>query len=219
MSADPSTQLVVSEDNHVTNGCSHDTKLRRNYRFCSGSQWNNWPELELSEMCGTFSLQEFVQQRSRLKQDFDGCPCPEGQDTRCWLFENIRQFCIETNDLFVTMNNGICCNKDTCPHMTIGNEDIYFCSSHSELKECSAIDYARHTLDQSCHQLSNPELFPSRLNLSDNAYLELISIARKINRIIAHFKIVHSEQFNAFESNKNLALRFSRFIEEHKLNA
>ena len=71
-----------------------------------------------------------------------------------------RQFCMELNGLAVKLQLG--CQPDTCTQMTATEQWIFLCAAHKTPKECSAIDYTRHTLDGAACLLNSNKYFPSR---------------------------------------------------------
>jgi hypothetical protein len=46
--------------------------------------------------------------------------------------------------------------------MTATEQWIFLCAAHKNPKECSAIDYTRHTLDGAACLLNSNRYFPSR---------------------------------------------------------
>lgn len=85
---------------------------------------------------------------------------PEQQDESVWKYEHLRQFCMELNSITVKLQHE--CNASTCSQMTATEQWIFLCAAHKNPKECSAIDYTRHTLDGAACLLNSSRYFPSR---------------------------------------------------------
>ncbi len=113
-------------------------------------------------MESTLAVQQYIQQL--IKNDHSNVDkiltSPEHQDEGVWKYEHLRQFCMELNLLTVRLQET--CNPNVCFQMTATEQWIFLCAAHKNPKECSAIDYTRHTLDGASCLLNSNRYFPSR---------------------------------------------------------
>lgn len=127
----------------------------------------------------------------------------------------MRQFIIELNHLIVQLQ-GIC-NPSTCPNMRAGDDTMYLCASHKKPKECSAIDYMIHTLDNATSIMQSSKNFNSRVSIPLNSTKLLVSIVRRFYRLFGHTYFHHRDVFSDFESRSHLCYRFTDFVQRFEM--
>ncbi len=158
-------------------------------------------------MDSTLAVQQYLQQ---LIREDPSCVdsilrTPDQQDELIWKYEHLRQFCMDLNLIAVKLQNE--CTPTTCTQMTATEQWIFLCAAHKNPKECSAIDYTRHTLDGAACLLNSNRYFPSRVNIKDSSVQKLASVCRRVYRIFSHAYFHHREIYNEFEVNR-LRLKF-----------
>lgn len=191
--------------------------LRRNRPGSKREEWCNWPEQEFHQMESIHPQQMLIQQRirkCRTDLNFILSP-PEGADEDVWKYEHLRQFCQELNALATRLQ--VECTPSTCPQMTATDQWIFLCAAHKSPKECSAIDYTRHTLDGAAILLNSTKYFPSRVSLRQPSVTKLGSISRRIYRIFSHAYYHHKPIFLDFENTFQLCRRFTHFVTKYNL--
>ncbi|KAL3312068.1 MOB member 4, phocein [Cichlidogyrus casuarinus] len=190
---------------------------RRNKPGSTAKEWSNWPLESFEEMESTFALQQYIQQMVRTQpDDIDGIlHCPDGQDEGVWKYEHLRQFCIELNGLTVLLQEQ--CSNETCSQMTATEQWIFLCAAHKTPKECSAIDYTRHTLDGAACLLNSSKYFPSRVNIKESSIGKLASVCRRVYRIFSHAYFHHRPLFDEFEAKTHLCERFTKFVMKYEM--
>jgi hypothetical protein len=114
-------------------------------------------------------------------------------DERDWKLAQIKQCCIELNDLCCMMLDE--CSVKSCPEMKAG-EWLYLCAAHSETNSCPAIDYILHTLESASNILSTGD------------ELALPNLVKRLYRIFAHCYFHHKDVFLEFEETRGLYKRF-----------
>jgi len=85
---------------------------------------------------------------------------PEGCDKAVWLYEHLRELTTELGLLTVALNQTCC--EASCPVMCATDQWRFLCAAHKTPKECSAIDYALHTLEGTSAMLCSNKYFPCR---------------------------------------------------------
>lgn len=196
--------------------------LRRNRPGSKRADWSNWPDQEFCNMESIHAAQMLIQQRirnCRLKNNKEIDKIlekPEGADEDVWKYEHLRQFCQELNGLATRLQDGGC-SPTTCPQMTATDQWIFLCAAHKSPKECSAIDYTRHTLDGAANLLNNSKYFPSRVSLKLASVTKLGSVSRRIYRIFSHAYFHHRQIFLDFENTNQLCRRFTKFVTMYDL--
>lgn len=191
--------------------------IRRNRPGSKCSDWCNWPDQEFHQMESIHAQQMLIQQRirnCRLSINNILTP-PEGADEDVWKYEHLRQFCQELNGLATRLQ--VECTPTTCPQMTATDQWIFLCAAHKSPKECSAIDYTRHTLDGAAILLNSHKYFPSRVSLRQPSVTKLGSISRRIYRIFSHAYYHHKHIFLDFENTFQLCRRFTQFVTSYNL--
>jgi hypothetical protein len=191
--------------------------LRRNRPGSKRADWCNWPDQEFHQMESIHAQQMLIQQRirnCRLSINNILTP-PEGADEDVWKYEHLRQFCQELNGLATRLQ--VECTPSTCPQMTATDQWIFLCAAHKSPKECSAIDYTRHTLDGAAILLNSHKYFPSRVSLRQPSVTKLGSISRRIYRIFSHAYYHHKHIFLDFENSFQLCRRFTQFVTSYNL--
>ena len=132
-----------------------------------------------------------------------------------WKYEHLRQFCLELNGLATRLQTE--CSPSSCSQMTATDQWIFLCAAHKSPKECSAIDYTRHTLDGAASLLNNSKYFPSRVSLKLASVSKLGSVSRRIYRIFSHAYYHHKPIFVDFENTNQLCRRFTKFVTMYDL--
>ena len=132
-----------------------------------------------------------------------------------WKYEHLRQFCQELNGLATRLQME--CSPSSCSQMTATDQWIFLCAAHKSPKECSAIDYTRHTLDGAASLLNNSKYFPSRVSLKLASVSKLGSVSRRIYRIFSHAYYHHKPVFLDFENTNQLCRRFTKFVTKYDL--
>merc|ERR1719427_413385 len=140
---------------------------------------------------------------------------PEGADEDVWKYEHLRQFCQELNGLATRLQ--VECSPTSCPQMTATDQWIFLCAAHKSPKECSAIDYPRHTLDGAACLLNSNKYFPSRVSIKESSVAKLGSVCRRVYRIFSHAYFHHRQIFDVFENESHLCRRFTVFVKKYKL--
>ncbi|KAF7629208.1 hypothetical protein Mgra_00009271 [Meloidogyne graminicola] len=138
-------------------------------------------------------------------------------DEGVWKYEHLRQFCSDLNGLAVLLQDE--CTPETCNQMTATDQWIFLCAAHKNPKECSAIDYTRHTLDGAAALLNSNRYFPSRITIKESSIAKIGSICRRIYRIFSHAYFHHRTLFNIFEEETFLCKRFTKFVLKYQLMA
>eukprot|EP01113_Clastostelium_recurvatum_P020814 TRINITY_DN2463_c0_g1_i1.p1 TRINITY_DN2463_c0_g1~~TRINITY_DN2463_c0_g1_i1.p1 ORF type:complete len:222 (+),score=40.56 TRINITY_DN2463_c0_g1_i1:2-667(+) len=191
--------------------------LQRNRPGTKEADMFNWPDQPLDKIDTTFATQQYIQQLIR-KDTVDVkaiITLPEGQDEAVWQYEHLRIFTMQLNQMVVLFDE--VCKASTCPVMKATDEWMYLCASHKEPKECSAIDYILHTLDNTTTLLNSDKSFPSRANIPDNSTKHFQSIARRLYRIFSHAYFHHRSLFDTYENETRLCERFVKFCTLFKL--
>uniref|UniRef100_A0A914C3W6 Uncharacterized protein n=1 Tax=Acrobeloides nanus TaxID=290746 RepID=A0A914C3W6_9BILA len=182
-------------------------------------EWSNWPVMTFDEMDSTLNLQQWIQQCVRTNPaDLDTIlDCPKGVEEGVWKYEHLRQFCLQLNGLAVLLQED--CKPDSCAQMTATEQWIFLCATHKNPKECSAIDYTRHTLDGASSLLNSTRYFPSRLKIKESSIAKIGSVCRRVYRIFSHAYFHHKKIFDAFEAETHLCRRFTMFVMKYNLMA
>jgi hypothetical protein len=182
---------------------SSQNHIRRNRPGSSAQDWCNWPDEELDEMESTLAVQQYIQQliRNDPSQVDKLLKVPEQQDEDVWKYEQLRQFCLDLNLITVALQQE--CTPATCVQMTATEQWIFLCAAHKNPKECSAIDYTRHTLDGAACLLNSNRYFPSRVNIKESSVQKLGSVCRRIYRIFSHAYFHHRTIYDEFEVGLN----------------
>ena len=162
-------------------------------------------------MHGPLAVQEYIQELirynpSNVKQIIEP---PREADINVWQYEHIRQFLLELN-LLVTQLKGVCTNS-SCPVMRV-NTESYRCIVHSDLQECSAIDYMIHNLNYAATTLLNTKSYSSRVSIPASSIKSLEQIVRRLYRFFAHTYFYHREIFDEFEVILFYLYFLNRFI-------
>ncbi|KAF0295912.1 MOB kinase activator-like 4 [Amphibalanus amphitrite] len=191
--------------------------IRRNRPGTKQADFYGWPDELFEEMDSTLAVQQFIQQMVRRNPAAVDAilTAPEQQDEGVWKYEHLRQFCMELNGLAVKLQLG--CQPDTCTQMTATEQWIFLCAAHKTPKECSAIDYTRHTLDGAACLLNSNKYFPSRVSIRESSVSKLGSVCRRVYRIFAHAYFHHRQLFDEFESETHLCRRFTTFVTKYGL--
>mmetsp|Transcript_12536 Transcript_12536/g.12608 ORF Transcript_12536/g.12608 Transcript_12536/m.12608 type:complete len:122 (+) Transcript_12536:264-629(+) len=104
-----------------------------------------------------------------------------------------------------------------CPNMRGGEDTMYLCASHKKPKECSAIDYMTHTLDNATSILQSSRNFNTRISIPINSTKLLVNIVRRLYRLFAHTYFFHREVFMEYESQTHLCYRFTEFVQKFEM--
>jgi len=192
-------------------------KLRRNRPGTKRTEWYNWPEMNFDDMDSTLNVQQYIQQVIRKDpSNVDAIlTSPDNQDEGIWKYEHLRQFCMELNALAVKLQNE--CNPDQCAQMTATEQWIFLCAAHKNPKECTAIEYTRHTLDGAACLLNSSKYFPSRVSIKESSVAKLGSVCRRVYRIFSHAYYHHRQLFDEVENETHLCKRFTVFVQKYNL--
>ena len=161
-------------------------------------------------MDGPYFIQQYIQKmiRNDASQVQEIVKKPEGcQDASVWQYEQLRQVCLELNNLLVLMQGE--CSGKSCQEMKVG-EWLFLCAAHPTPQSCSAMDYMVHTLDGATALLNSNKHFPSRVCIPDPSVSHFQSIMRRIYRNFAHAWFQHREIFIQFENETHL---YERVVE------
>ncbi|CAK9812532.1 MOB kinase activator-like 4 [Anthophora quadrimaculata] len=168
-------------------------------------------------MDSTLAVQQYIQQM--IRKDPSNVDLilkmPEAQDEAAWKYEHLRQFCMELNGLTVKLQEE--CHPQICTQMTATEQWIFLCAAHKTPKECSAIDYTRHTLDGAACLLNSNKYFPSRVSIKESSVAKLGSVSRRVYRIFSHAYYHHRIIFDEFENETFLCRRFTAFVTKYSL--
>jgi len=193
------------------------TAERRNPRGTPLGQLYNWPDVSPDDSSGPLAIQAYLQQL--IRKDPNDLKSivgrPEAFDRLCWLYEHLRQVCLQLSELIVEL--GEACNSTTCPVMNATAGVTYLCAAHKQNLECCAIDYIVHTLDWSIHQLCVEANFPSRLEIKPSALEIMKNVARRLYRMFAHAYFHHRAIFDSFETQTRLCGRFTALCQANDL--
>eukprot|EP01066_Platyproteum_vivax_P006242 Platyproteum_vivax@DN2046_c0_g1_i1.p1 len=140
---------------------------------------------------------------------------PPGVEELVWLYEHLRNFVVELNQLISIIGNECTCK--TCPKMTASHEWQFLCAAHKKPQDCAAVDYMVHTLDGSAALLSNVKSFPVRGKVSSSCTKYFQPLSRRLYRIFAHVYFHHPGIFASWEEATNLCARFSYFVAHYDL--
>jgi len=194
-----------------------DKILRRNRPGTKREDWCNWGDMNFDEMESTLNVQQYIQQL--VRKDPSNVEAvltpPDGQDEGVWKYEHLRQFCMELNGIAVKLQEE--CRPQTCNQMTATEQWIFLCAAHKNPKECTAINYTRHTLDGAACLLNSNKYFPSRVSIKESSIAKLGSVCRRVYRIFSHAYFHHRSLFDDFEGRTHLCKRFTAYVIKYNL--
>eukprot|EP00741_Cyanophora_paradoxa_P025185 tig00000350_g24310.t1 len=195
-------------------------KPRRNRPGSRRSEFNSFlkqPDLDLATSDGMLAAQMLLSRKLALsRHDVDAlCKLPEGQDEAVFVYEHLRAFTSELNEL-VCVLDGVC-RQVTCPLMKATDEWLYLCAAHKNPQECCAIDYIIHTIDGTAALLNSNRWFASRVSIIPSSMQYYQSIARRLYRVFAHAYYHHPQVYEPFEAETRLGARFVRLCETYNL--
>jgi len=178
--------------------------------------YQSYSNKSIEGLDGPLCVQIYLQSLIRTnKNDIQSIvELPEGQDLDVWLYEHLRQFCLELNLLLAELDGE--CTPITCPEMR-SREWQYLCAAHPSAQSCIAIDYMYHTLDGACALLNSNKYFPSRISISPGSTNNFTSICRRLYRLFSHTYNHHRDVFDNFENSTSLYARFLIFVREYQL--
>ena len=161
-------------------------------------------------MSGPLAIQEYIQDQVRhnAKDIQKIIETPKGCDKTQWQYEHVKQFLIEINLLVVQLRR--VCNETTCPLMRVQNES-YKCTVHKEWRECCAIEYMLHNLDNSTDIILNMKNSFNKMVGFENMTKSLQQICRRLSRIFSHAILDHKDVFTDFETEIQAYKRFYAF--------
>ncbi|KJH52868.1 Mob1/phocein family protein [Dictyocaulus viviparus] len=200
---------------------------RRNDPGTKRDDWSKWPPMSFDDMDSTLNVQQYIQQTIQQNpadidivflslSDLILTP-PADVDDGVWKYEHLRQFCLQLNGLAFMLQEE--CNPETCIQMTATEQWIFLCAAHKDPKECTAIDYTRHTLDGAASLLNSNIYFPSRIKIKESSLSKLGSVCRRVYRIFSHAYFHHGQLFDEFENGTHLCKRFTIFVTKYNLMA
>ncbi|CAJ0952745.1 unnamed protein product, partial [Mesorhabditis belari] len=193
--------------------------IRRNGPGTKRSEWSNWETLSYEDMDSSLNVQQYIQQtikQNPLDVDTILNQLPD-IDEGVWKYEHLRQFVLQLNGLALLLQEE--CYPSACAQMTATEQWIFLCAAHKNPKECSAIDYTRHTLDGAAILLNSSKYFPSRINIKESSISKLGSVCRRIYRIFSHAYFHHKPLFEKFEAETALCKRFTVYVTRYNLIA
>ena len=97
--------------------------------------------------------------------------------------------------------------------MRVDNES-YKCTVHDKWRDCSAMDYMIHNLDNHTEIILNNKNYFNKVKGEVPTNKSLYQIIRRINRIFSHAMLYHEEVFLEFEREMFLYHRFFAFSGE-----
>lgn len=164
-------------------------------------------------MIGTLAIQEYIQDLIRANPaDVERIlKLPKQCDFIQWKYEHVKQFLIEINFLVVQLRES--CTPETCQYMQV-NKESYKCTTHKDWKECSAIDYMIHNLDNSTEIILKSKNMFNGVKGDKKENVNLQQIVRRLYRIMAHAMLYHENEFLEFEKEMFLYKRFYYFSVE-----
>ncbi|KAI9500874.1 hypothetical protein GGI25_005020 [Coemansia spiralis] len=167
-----------------------------------------------AEITTPLMAQEYLQSLLRTRRfDIDHLlQTPAGVEQISWLYEHMRQICIELGFYISMMHKE--CTERSCPVMR-ANETTYYCAGHGHPRPCSAIGYAVHTIDYAVQQLSSTSMVVWRAGETSMKHFQ--SMVRRLYRIFAHAYFHHRELFEQQESATYLYARFVRLARKYEL--
>lgn len=178
----------------------------------------SWPHVAFEDLESPCSLQEYLQDIvRRYPQDIELLlRVPEAQASDVWLYEHLRQLCLELTYLVVQLMPE--CTSESCPDMK-ANECVFLCAAHETPQGCCAIEYIVHTLDGATSLLNNTRHFPSRISIPNASIKHFLSISRRLHRVFAHTWYHHKNIFVTFENETHLYARFVGLSAQYKLTS
>ncbi|KAJ1726762.1 hypothetical protein LPJ61_004976 [Coemansia biformis] len=175
-----------------------------------------WAYGSVREVGTALAGQEYLQGLLRQRRfDLDKLlQVPDGVDRLGWLFEHMRQICIEMG-LYVAQIRKEC-TEQTCPMMR-ANEAPFYCAGHGHPRPCSAIGYAVHTLDYAVRLLTSAFPGGGSGSVDEASQKHFQSMVRRLYRIFAHAYFHHREFFERQEAASYLYARFVRLARKYGL--
>ncbi|OLL26440.1 MOB-like protein phocein [Neolecta irregularis DAH-3] len=175
----------------------------------------------LSEIESAYQLEEYLASKLEATdlhnltraQANELARTPEGVEQNIWIYEWIRRLSLDLNALIVALLTDPInpCTSQRCPEMR-ASEWQYLCAVHEQPKECCAIDYMLHTLENATSVLCSRQ-FPSRLSVPAGSVRHFGSIMRRLYRIFAHAYFEHQDSFWSVEHESALYKRFMAISE------
>uniref|UniRef100_A0A915CTE4 MADF domain-containing protein n=1 Tax=Ditylenchus dipsaci TaxID=166011 RepID=A0A915CTE4_9BILA len=139
-------------------------------------------------------------------------------DTCSAIYEVLHQYYLAMPKTAEEWHQDVC-KPEACNQMTATEQWIFLCAAHRNPKECSAIDYTRHTLDGAACLLNSNRYFSSRISIKESSIAKIGSVCRRVYRIFSHAYFHHRTVFDAFENESFLCKRFTTFVIKYQLMA
>ncbi|KAE9416875.1 hypothetical protein Angca_004314, partial [Angiostrongylus cantonensis] len=175
--------------------------------------WCKWPPMSFDDMDSTLNVQQYIQQTIQQSPSDIGMThwATFARDKERWkIYWRPLESLVDQRG----------CSPETCIQMTATEQWIFLCAAHKNPKECSAIDYTRHTLDGAASLLNSNKYFPSRINIKESSLSKLGSVCRRVYRIFSHAYFHHRQLFDEFENSTHLCKRyFTTYVTKYNLMA
>lgn len=173
--------------------------------------------MPFAERTGPLAAQEHIQ--DLIRNDAANIELiinvPQGCSEDIWVYEHTKQFVLETSLLVTELQKT--CTKATCPQMDL-RDSHYHCTVHPELRECCAIDYMCHNLDNATDLLLNMNIGFQVGKMSESEKSITSQILRRLYRMLAHAKQLHEGVFREFEKEMYLYKRYYHFCRLFNIN-
>eukprot|EP00056_Hartaetosiga_gracilis_P010352 m.152200 g.152200 ORF g.152200 m.152200 type:complete len:181 (+) comp13299_c6_seq4:90-632(+) len=164
-----------------------------------------FPSLELE-----LKIEERAKDLSLSAEEF--VATPEDEEETTWIYELMRHFMSQFNDLVVLLEGDCKCSKMEAD----GTE--FLCACHQPPKECDAMSYMMHSLHSAESTITSEHHFPSRYTIKANIMRKTVSsLCRRLYRILGHAFFNHRPVFDEFEENTKMHERFVEFAFGFKL--
>eukprot|EP01147_Barroeca_monosierra_P007826 gene7826-661_t len=135
---------------------------------------------------------------------------PEDIEEDHWIYELLRYFTVQLNLLALELSNE--CTTEKCTEMQATDDWQFLCACHEPPKECSAISYIMHNLDQAESTLSS-----EKTRVTEDGKRQIATLARRLYRILAHAYYEHPACFDSFEEKTHLHSQYHVYVTKFKL--
>lgn len=171
----------------------------------------NWKTpVEITNVTEACTIQLYIQQliRNDASRYKEINKRPSKVAENLWLCELFRQTIIDLNFLVLELSTVCKSENPDCSKMIATTTYEFRCAAHSPPKQCSAMDYMLHTLDNVTLILNSPKVYTERNKPSKSCHRDLETLDRRLYRLFAHAFFHHKDVFVRYEKKHYLYRRF-----------
>lgn len=130
---------------------------------------------------------------------------PEGVESSEWIYAQLCRIVQDTGIWLIYLRDECRAERESCAALLL-ERDVYLCPAHGDERQCTAYEYATHTVDSAAQMLQSQRFAAAGAPQKSMRLYGML--CKQLARVYLHMQIHHAALFAEHEAGSRVYARF-----------